>query len=89
MPTRNVMLTDHQAALLDRLVASGRFQNVSEAMRAGLRLLEDDEGKVEALNARLSAGLAEAEHGEFAKGSADEIFDRALTSALDRHDAQP
>jgi antitoxin ParD1/3/4 len=43
MPTRNVVLTDRQSALLDRLVAEGRYQNASEAMRAGLRLIEERE----------------------------------------------
>ncbi len=33
MPTRNVVLTDHQAELLERLVASGHYQNASEVLR--------------------------------------------------------
>ena len=40
MVTRNVVLTEPQDQLVQALVASGRYQNVSEAMRAGLRLLE-------------------------------------------------
>lgn len=40
MPTRNVVLTDHQAALIERLVASGQYQNASEVLRDGLRLVE-------------------------------------------------
>ena len=32
MPTRNVVLTDHLAGVVDGLVASGRYQNASEAM---------------------------------------------------------
>ena len=40
MATRNVVLTETQSALVDHLVASGRYQNASEALRAGLRLLE-------------------------------------------------
>ncbi len=43
MPTRNVVLTEHQSALIDRLVAEGRYQNASEAMREGLRLVEERE----------------------------------------------
>ena len=43
MATRNVVLTEAQSAMIDRLVASGRFQNASEALRAGLRLLEREE----------------------------------------------
>ena len=40
MPTRNVVITDHQATMIDRLVKSGRYQNASEVLRDGLRLLE-------------------------------------------------
>ncbi|MEM8579066.1 MAG: type II toxin-antitoxin system ParD family antitoxin [Pseudomonadota bacterium] len=53
MPTRNVVLTDHQSELLDRLVASGRYQNASEAIRAGLRRLEDFEAAQDRLKAYL------------------------------------
>ena len=40
MPTRNVVLTEHQAGLVEQLVASGRYQNASEVLREGLRLVE-------------------------------------------------
>ena len=40
MPTRNVVVTDQQARMIDRLVRSGRYQNASEVLRDGLRLLE-------------------------------------------------
>jgi antitoxin ParD1/3/4 len=43
MPTRNVVLTQHQADLVERLVASGRYQNASEVLREGLRLVESQE----------------------------------------------
>ena len=43
MVTRNVVLTDTQDQLVQALVASGRYQNASEALRAGLRLLEQEE----------------------------------------------
>ncbi|OYW17718.1 MAG: CopG family transcriptional regulator, partial [Burkholderiales bacterium 12-64-5] len=45
MPTRNVVLTDHQADLVERLVASGRYQNASEVLREGLRLIEGREAE--------------------------------------------
>ena len=38
MPTRNVVLTEHQASLVEQLVTSGRYQNASEVLREGLRL---------------------------------------------------
>ena len=53
MPTRNVVLTDHQEALIEALVESGRYQNASEVLREGLRLVEqrhaEDAAKIAAL----------------------------------------
>lgn len=40
MPTRNVVLTDHQASVVELLVKSGHHQNASEVLRDGLRLIE-------------------------------------------------
>jgi antitoxin ParD1/3/4 len=82
MPTRNVVITDHQAAFLEGLVASGRFQNVSEAVRDGLRRLEADEAEFQEQRARILESLAQAERGEFAEGTGEEVFARALARAL-------
>lgn len=43
--TRNVRLTGHQSQLVDALVDAGRYQNASEVMREGLRLLEEREAE--------------------------------------------
>ena len=43
MPTRNVVLTHHQTAVVEQLVSSGRYQNASEVLRDGLRLIEQRE----------------------------------------------
>ena len=40
MPTRNVVLTEHQASFVEQLVSSGRYQNASEVLREGLRMIE-------------------------------------------------
>lgn len=45
MPTRNVVLTERQEELLAKLVDSGRYQNASEVMREGLRLIERREAE--------------------------------------------
>ncbi|HET7267439.1 MAG TPA: type II toxin-antitoxin system ParD family antitoxin [Oleiagrimonas sp.] len=43
MPTRNVVLTPQQSSLVDQLVSSGRYQNASEVLRDGVRLVEQRE----------------------------------------------
>ena len=56
MPTRNVVLTEHQADLIEKLVDSGRYQNASEVLREGLRLVEsreaEDRARLKALRDR-------------------------------------
>lgn len=39
----SISLTEHQQRDIDELMKSGRYQSVSEVMRAGLRLLIDQE----------------------------------------------
>jgi antitoxin ParD1/3/4 len=81
MPTRNVVLTDHQARLVEHLVASGRSQNASEVLREGLRLVErretEDELRLAALREAARVGIADIERGAFRS------FDSV--GALDRH----
>lgn len=88
MATRNVVLTDRQEALIERLVEEGRYQNASEVLRAGLRLLEDDEAELDAIRARIAHSLAQAERGEFAPGTGEEAVRRAFDNALARYDAR-
>ncbi|WP_428534123.1 type II toxin-antitoxin system ParD family antitoxin [Rhodopila sp.] len=45
MPTRNVVLTEQQAGMIEHLVHSGRYQNAGEVLRDGLRLLQQREGR--------------------------------------------
>jgi len=42
------VITPHFEDLIDRFVASGRFNNKSEVIRAGLRLLEEHEAQASA-----------------------------------------
>ena len=69
MPTRNVVLTERQEELLEALVKSGRYQNASEVLRDGLRLVEqreaEDAGKLEALRAAARAGVSALAQGDF------------------------
>lgn len=69
MPTRNVVLTDHQAQLVENWVSSGRYQNASEVLREGLRLIErreqEDELRLSALRQAAQTGQADIEAGAF------------------------
>jgi antitoxin ParD1/3/4 len=38
-------------------ISEGRFKNVSEVVRAGLRLLEEEENKVKALRSAIQEGI--------------------------------
>ena len=68
MPT-SVALTPHFEALTQQLVASGRYNNVSEVVRDGLRLLEsrvqEDAAKLVALRDAAKLGFAAIERGEY------------------------
>ena len=68
MPTRNVVLTDHQARLVERLVDSGRYQNASEVLREGIRLVEQQEAEHAARLRALreaAAGIADIDAGYY------------------------
>lgn len=69
MPTRNVVLTDHQAELIEKLVSSGRYQNASEVLREGLRLVEnrekEDHARLQALREAARVGIEDLESGRY------------------------
>jgi antitoxin ParD1/3/4 len=69
MPTRNVVLTQHQEKLIESLVGSGRYQNASEVLREGLRLVEqresEDSAKLEILRRAAEAGFGALDRGDF------------------------
>ncbi|MGE7370060.1 type II toxin-antitoxin system ParD family antitoxin [Neorhizobium sp. NPDC001467] len=69
MSTRNVVLTDQNAEVIDRLVKSGRYQNANEVLDEGLRLVQDEE-RIHALE--LEFLRREYALGE-ASGEAEEI----------------
>ena len=50
-------------SFVSRLVASGRFNSKSEVLREGVRLVQEREARLEALDAAISRGLAEADAG--------------------------
>lgn len=86
--SKSVVLTPRLDAFVDQLVASGRYQNASEVIREGLRLLEREESREEAEQTwwkhQIERGLSEAKQEDFATGSVEEIF-ADITNELDKN----
>ncbi|NOT13347.1 MAG: type II toxin-antitoxin system ParD family antitoxin [Methylococcaceae bacterium] len=52
----SVTLGEHFDKFVVEKINEGRFQSVSEVVRAGLRKLEEDEAKLQVLRRKLQAG---------------------------------
>ncbi len=53
----SVSLGTHFEAFVENSISKGRFQNASEVIRAGLRLLEEEEAKIVALRSAIHEGI--------------------------------
>ena len=53
----SVALGDYFENFVDSKVSAGRFKNASEVIRAGLRLLEEEESKLIALRNAIQEGI--------------------------------
>ncbi len=53
----SVSLGDYFENFVDSRVSEGRFKNASEVIRAGLRLLEEEESKIIVLKKAISEGI--------------------------------
>ena len=61
----SVTLGDHFTSFINEQVETGRYGSASEVMRAGLRLLEEREAKVKALQDALIEGEQSGEPRPF------------------------
>jgi antitoxin ParD1/3/4 len=88
MPTRNVVLTKRQEELIETLVESGRYQNASEALRDGLRPVEqreaEDASKLKALRVAARVGVNALNRGEFKEFESIEDLQAYLNDLSDR-----
>ena len=56
-PNTSVALGDYFENFVDNKVSAGRFKNASEVIRAGLRLLEEEESKIIVLRNAIQEGI--------------------------------
>ena len=64
----SVTLGEHFSEFIENKIQLGRFESTSEAVRAGLRLLEEREAKFELLREKLAVGEAQLDRGEGVDG---------------------
>jgi antitoxin ParD1/3/4 len=67
-------LGKHLEEVVNDLVSNGRYNSKSEVLREGVRLVQEREKRLEALDAELARGLADANAGRLKP--AEEVFDR-------------
>jgi len=53
----SVSLGDYFEDFVENRIAEGRYKNASEVIRAGLRLLEEEENKIVALKRAIQEGI--------------------------------
>jgi antitoxin ParD1/3/4 len=78
MPTRNVNLTAELDRFVAKKVKSGRYENASEVVRAGLRTLEREEQRYEAKLSALRTAIDEGDASGVADGNVFGRVRRAL-----------
>jgi antitoxin ParD1/3/4 len=81
MPTRNVNLTAELDEFVTMKIKSGRYDNASEVVRAGLRALERDEQEQELRLAALREAIIA---GEASGMAPDGVFGRIQRRILER-----
>lgn len=52
----SISLGDHFETFISKKISSGSYHSASEVIRAGLRLLEQEEKKIEAIRSALETG---------------------------------
>ena len=71
-------------AYVSKLVESGRYNSKSEVLREGVRVIQERETRLAALDASIARGVADADSGR--TKSVDEVFDglEAKYAAMNR-----
>lgn len=71
----SISLGDHFDGFIAEQLKTGRFGSASEVIRAGLRLLEEREAKLDALRKLIVEGVVEAEAGKTVDYDMQSILD--------------
>lgn len=61
----SVSLGDYFEEFVDHKVSEGRYKNASEVIRAGLRLLEEEENKIQILKNAIQEGIESGRASDF------------------------
>lgn len=61
----SISLGDHFESFIESTVSNGRFNNASEVVRAGLRLLEEEENRVQVLRKAIHEGIESSRAVDF------------------------
>jgi antitoxin ParD1/3/4 len=80
---KTISLTERDEAFINAQLRAGEFNNVSELCRAGLRLLEQEQLKLQALRRAIAEGEADAAAGRVADYAPGELAAR-LKAGLHR-----
>jgi antitoxin ParD1/3/4 len=91
MPIQNVEVTDHQVRFVQEQVGTGRYENASEVLRAGLRLLEQqsqsESQKLELLRHLVAEGFRSLDQGEGLEITSENDL-RETIARIGRHAAE-
>jgi antitoxin ParD1/3/4 len=89
----SVDLGNKLEAFVQRLVKSGRYNSKSEVLREGIRLVQERETRLTALQASLARGLADAAGGRVTP--AEQVFAelrskyRTMAEKAEAHETRP
>jgi len=79
---RTFVVGERYEAFISNQLSEGRYNNASEVVRAGLRMLEDHETRLNALRQEIALGDADMRKGDvFEYASAKELYDDVTAKA--------
>jgi antitoxin ParD1/3/4 len=71
----SINLGEHFNTFIGSQIDRGRYGSASEVVRAALRLLENQETKLNAIRIKLEASERQADNGEFADYSLEKLIE--------------